>query len=90
MLQALLLGPTLEPCLSRLRHSLLLIIPAGGGCNGGGGVSDKGMMDKVSFMIVRANQKGLCGTTVNAGMKRRLCIWEGCCAVHKAEDRSAE
>jgi hypothetical protein len=46
-------------------------------------------MDKVSFVIVRADQEGLCGATVNAGMERRLCIREGC-AVHKAEDGRAE
>ena len=47
------------------------------------------MMDKVSFVIVRADQEGLCGATVNAGMERRLCIREGC-TVHKAEDGRAE
>jgi hypothetical protein len=37
----------------------------------GGGVSDKGTMDKVlSFVIVRADQEGLCGATVNASMER--------------------
>ena len=40
-------------------------------------------------MIVRADQEGLCGSTVNAGMERQLCIREGC-MVHKAEDGRAE
>jgi hypothetical protein len=53
------------------------------------GVSDTGTMDKVSFVIVRADQEGLCGVMVNAGMERRLCIREGW-AVHKAEDGRAE
>ena len=33
----------------------------------GGGVSDQGAMNKVSFVIVRADQVGLCRATVNAG-----------------------
>ena len=57
-----------------------------GGVTGG---SDKSVMDKVSFVIMRADQEGLCGATINAGMERRLCIREGC-AVHKAEDERAE
>jgi hypothetical protein len=46
-------------------------------------------MDKVSFVIVRVDQVGLCGATVNAGMERQLCIQEGC-TVHKAEDGKTE
>ena len=47
-------------------------------------------MDKVSFMIVRANQVELCGATVNAGSESRLCIREGCAVVHKVEVRRSD
>ena len=47
------------------------------------------MMDKVSFVIVRVDQVGLCGATVNAGMERQVCIRKGC-TVHKTEDGRAE
>ena len=47
-------------------------------------------MDKVSFVIVRADQVELCGATVNAVPESRLCIREGCAVVHKVEVRRSD